>query len=270
MKTKNILLPLIPGVNDEGLIQSGIKLANALKAKLTFLYVLTGSNYAAYAGSMAVGTISGIKEQKEDVENHYMKTLRTFKDDISAGMAIERVLVEGPYVSSILSYADNHEADILLLRHEEHGLLEKILGDSNTEIINAASIPVWVIPEQIAYISDHRRKDVDAIKQLQDLCKAFNATFYLMHVNDKDDFDGMIKKEGFKVILEKEMSDCKINHMEISRDELSKGINDIINEKNIDLICMANESDNFLHRFFTRSSVEKLMDEIDIPLAIFS
>jgi nucleotide-binding universal stress UspA family protein len=278
MSRKNIVLPLVPNIDAGTFIISGIKLASALNAKLTFLYVLNTPNYAAYSGSMAVGTMAGVKEQKEAIEANYLKLLSSYKSEIPANMAIERDLIEGPWVGSIIRYLEKHNVDILLLRHEEHGIIDKILGDSNSEIINHANIPVWIIPnkyrsglpENIAYLSDHRRKDIKALKELQSLCEAFNANFYLVHVNDKDDFEALIKKEGFKAILAKELKDCRIEHLDISRGEMHKNIGKIIEKKNIDMISMMNESENFMSRFFSRSSVDKLINDVDIPLAIYS
>lgn len=248
-----------------------------MNAKLTFLYVLTTSNYTAYSGNMAVSTMVGIKEQKEAIEAHYINILRKYRSEIKADMAIERDLVEGSWVSSILRYLQNNKADIILLKHEEHGIIDKILGDSNSEIINHADIPVWImpnkyspdLPKNIAYLSDHRRKDLKALRELQSLCEVFDANFYLVHVNDKDDFEALIKKEGFISILNKELKDCQIEHIDITRDQMYKNINKIIEEQNIDLISMMNESENFMSRFFSRSSVEKLIDDVNIPLAIY-
>lgn len=278
MEAQHILLPLEPGSGDETLISSGIKLASALKARLTFLYVMTASGYAGYTGSMAVASMVSLKEQKENIEAHYIETLKKFKDDIPKSMAIERGITEGPWVPSIVEYLKKHQVDILMLRYEEQGFIEKVLGDSNTEILNSADIPVWIIPEKglsempknIAYITDHRPGDMEAIRHIQGFCKSFKASFHLVHVNEPDEFEARIKKEGFKVVVKKELKGCKPEHLDISREKMTTDLNDLIREKNIDLVCMMNESENFLNRFFTRSSVEKLIDSVDIPLAIYS
>ncbi|MDT8393263.1 MAG: universal stress protein [Bacteroidales bacterium] len=278
MEAKHILIPLEPGSGGETLIRSGIKLASALKAKLTFLYVMTASGYAGYTGSMAVASMVSLKEQKENIETHYIEILKKFKDYIPASMAIERSITEGPWVPSIIDYLNKHQADILLLKHVEQGFIEKVLGDSNTEILNSAEIPVWIIPgegisempKNIAYITDHRASDIEAIRQIHSLCKSFKASFHLVHVHEPDEFEARIKKEGFKVVVEKELKECEPEHFDIIREKMTTELNDMIREKKIDLLCMMNESENFLNRFFTRSSVEKLIDSVDIPLAIYS
>ena len=125
MEAQHILLPLEPGSGGEALVRSGIKLASALKAKLTFLYVMTASGYAGYTGSMAVASMVSLKEQKENIETHYIEILKKFKDDIPTSLVIERGITEGPWVPSIIDYLNKHQADILLLKHVEQGFIEK-------------------------------------------------------------------------------------------------------------------------------------------------
>ncbi|MEN8225455.1 MAG: hypothetical protein ABFS05_08865 [Bacteroidota bacterium] len=174
-------------------------------------------------------------------------------------------------------YANKNKPNILLLRYEEYGFLEKILGDANTEILNNAKVPVWIIPEEsslsipgkIAYITDHRQGDIDALKKLVLLSEIFNASIHFVHVMDKDVFESRIKKEGFINIVNEEFVDNNFNHLEIKRNKMTRAVQDLIREKDINLLTMRNESENFLNRYFTRSSVEKIIDSVKISLVIY-
>ena len=280
MKPYNIVLPLVLGTISENLIRTGIMMASALKAKLSFLYVISPSQYSGYAGTgavMATAALSNTKEQKELVQDHYMQILERNKDIISTDIAIERMVIEGPWVSGIIEYSEKYRPDLLILKHEGHKLIDKILGDANTELINAVGIPVMVIPEKadgslpkkVAYLTDHRQKDINALKQLSILCKSIDAKIHVVHVGE-DDFESVVKKKGFESILGEEIRDCKFSYDSILRDHLTENVHVLIEEKGFDLLVMLNESENFLNRFFSRSSVDKLMNSVEIPLTIYN
>lgn len=278
MNIKHIVLPLEPGSQSENMIRSGIKLASITQARLSFLYVLNTANYAAYTGSNAAVSVMNINEQKESIEKDYIEMLEQYKSDIPAGVSLERSIAEGPWVSSIVDYVEKNRPGMLLLNHEEQGFLERILGDTNTEILHGIDIPALIIPDQgltdlpgkLAYITDHQEGDIEAMKQFHGLCDLFKASLSLLHVNEGDEFDDRLKREGFKAILSKELKDCKMDYHEIRRKNMNKELKDLISDKKIDLISMKNESENFLTRFFNRSSLEKLIDSVDIPLLIYS
>ncbi len=278
MTIKHIVLPLEPGTQSENMIRSGIKLASITRARLSFLYVLNTANYAAYTGSNAAVSVMNIKEQKESIEKDYIEMLEQYKSDIPAGVSLERSIAEGPWVSSIVDYVEKNRPGMLLLRYEEQGFLERILGDTNTEILHGIDIPALIIPDQgltdlprnLAYITDHQEGDIEAIKQFYGLCDLFKASLSLLHVNEGDEFDDRVKREGFKAILSRELKDCKMDFHEIRRKNMNKELKDLISDKKIDLVSMKNESENFLTRFFNRSSLEKLIDSVDIPLLLYS
>ena len=281
MNSYHILLPLEVENNNERLIRSAITLGSALSARLTFLYVINTSQYTGYAGSgtaMAVSSLASIKEQKDAIKDHFISMMQKLKAEIPSEMAIERSTSEGPWVSSIIEYIDKNKPDMLMLKHEEHGFLEKILGDSNTEILNHAKIPGWIIPEKktfsiprkVAYLTDHRAGDMEALKQMSKIFGSFKAEICLVHVLEHDNFDSMLKREGFISMLGKELPELQCSHKDISPQKMTDEVNTFITSEEIELLSMRNESENFLNRFFTRSSVEKLIDSVNIPLAIYS
>lgn len=281
MSEYKILLPLEANNNNEGLIRSAITLGSTLSARLTFLYIINTSQYTGYAGSgtaMAVSSMASINEQKDAIKDHFINMMEKLKSEIPSSMSIERNTSEGPWVSSIIEYIDKYNPDMLMLKHEEHGFLEKILGDSNTEILTHVKIPGWIIPEKktlkiprkAAYLTDHRAGDLEALKQLSKIFSSFGAEVSLVHMVDPENFDSVLKREGFISLLGKELPDLKCTHRDIAPQKMTEEVNRLIKSEEFELLSMRNESENFLNRFFTRSSVEKLIDSVDIPLAIYS
>jgi len=281
MKTKHILLPLGTDNRDAYMIEAAISLASALQAGLTFLYVINTAQYTGYAGSgtiMAASSLASLNEQKEAMEKHFIETMAKYKSRLPAMLSVERTVVEGPWVYSIIEYMNKHKPGMILLRHESHGFFEKILGDANSEIINSAGVPVWVIPEKtkkavpekIAYITDHREGDLEALKNVCAMAEAFGAELMLLHVLEEESFGSRISKAGFKAVLAEELGDCRFAHHDIMHSRMTEEVKALTGKEGIGLLAMRNESENFLTRFFTRSSVEKLMDSVEIPLAIYA
>jgi nucleotide-binding universal stress UspA family protein len=263
------------------MIETAITLASRLRAGLTFLYVINTAQYTGYAGSgtiMAASSLASLNEQKEAMEQHFAETIARHKDALPAQSTVERSVVEGPWVFSIIEYMNKHKPGMILLRHESHGFFEKILGDANSEIINSAEVPVWVIPEKadkaipkkIAYITDHRQGDMEALRDVCAMAETFGAELTLLHVLEEESFKSRISREGFKAVIAEELGDCRFTHHDVMHSKMPDEVQALIGKEGIGLLAMRNESENFLTRFFTRSSVEKLMDSVEVPLAIYA
>ena len=281
MKKRQILLPLQTNEMNDALILSGIRLASLLDAKITFLYILDTANYAGYAAGgpvVAASTIENVKQQKERVKTHYIKILEKYKSSMDATIEFERKILEGSWVMGIVEYVRKRQPDILLLKHEEQGFIDKVLGDSNTEIVHLTDVPVWIIPEdraigmpgKLAYITDHRPGDLEVIKKLAGFGSSFVKEIYLIHVIEKENFDSELRKKGFSAMLAEELPGIPFTHLEVMKDRLTVDVEEFIDEHDFGMLATKNESEHFLSRFFTRSSVEKLMNSVEIPLAIYA
>jgi nucleotide-binding universal stress UspA family protein len=278
MNNPTILLPMRLGEEYEKLVRSGINLARTLNGKLSFLYILELPEYTGYtAGNVAAASASSIKKQKQELYDHYLEVMKEFKQDLSGELEVEYLSTESTWGGGIIKIVKTRKPDILLLQHEEKGLLEKILGETNTEIIHNVDCPVWIVPEQgpikkpgkIAFVTNHTKGDLEVFKRLIDLNDNIKAELFLFHIIKKDDFDYLVKKEGFISLLDKETEHLPVKHLDLDKDDMRKDIATLIKDNDFDLLVVHNESEGFMNRFFTRSSVEKLTDSVEIPFAIY-
>lgn len=278
MNDSNILVPMRLSEEYDILVRSGIELARLMKAKISFLYVIELPEYTGYtAGNVAAASAISIKKQKEELYEHYLKVLEEFKNELSGKLEVEYLSTEGTWAGGIIKIANAINPDILLLQQEEKGLLEKILGESNTEIIHNVDCPVWIIPEnypltkpgKIAFVTNHSKGDLEVFRRLVSLNIDLEAELFLLHVVEKDNFDSMVRKEGFISMLNKETGTVLVKHLDLEKNDMKKEIGMHIKRNGFDLLFVHNESEGFIHRFFTRSSVEKLTDSVEIPFAIY-
>ncbi len=273
-----ILLPV--KVNDEyaNLVRSGINLARFLKGKISFLYVVEVPEYTGYpAGNVAASNMGVLKKQKEEMYEHYLKVLEEFKSEISGDIPVEFISVEGTWGTGIIKATEEIKPYLLMLEHDEKMLIEKILGETNTEIVYSVDCPVWIVPKEeplskpsgISFVTNHTEGDLEVLKELIELNKRIDAQMHLLHIVGDNEFESSLKVEGFKAIIDKELGKITLNHLKLKEDNMKDEIGNVVEEHGIDLLVVHNESEGFMNRFFTRSSVEKLTDSVDIPFVIY-
>jgi nucleotide-binding universal stress UspA family protein len=277
MKDITILLPISADDQNDNLIRSGINLTKSFKGKLALLYIVDIPEYKGYPpGSVAMSRLSNINEQKERLHEHYLSTLDKYKEIITTDIQVEFISEEGTWLTGIMKAVISLDADLLLLQHEHKGLLDKILGETNTEVIRNVEVPVWIIPEDqviekpktVGFLLNHTSGDVEVLKGMMSLCKEFKAILHLLHPTEND-YDSRIRKSGFKVLMEEDFPDCEAFHHDFHKDEIVDEISAFISNNKLDILVVKNDDQNFLQRFFSKSSVEKLMDSIEIPIAIY-
>lgn len=277
MEQPLVLMPLRPQAHTAQ-VEAGIWLARKLEGKLAFLYVVEVPEYKGYPpGTMASSAINSIKEQKDAFYRHYQQILDEHQPEIRGSIDLEFMTVEATWVAGILAAAKQHQPDILLMSHEEKGLLDKILGESITEIIRNVDCPVWVLPagksiekvDKVAFITNHSEGDMKVLGKLLELNHMLGSEITILDLVSVNDFESRLKKEGFQQIIEKDIPGSKLRHLELDDANIAKNAKEIIIENGFDALAVHNESEGSLARFFTRSSVEKLMDTVEIPLIVY-
>ena len=114
-------------------------LARASKAKLTLLHAvdLPPGAYADWYSFSAMVDV-------ESIRRHEGKLLDVFAREYTADLAAHRVLLDGPPVSSIVKYAEDHGADLITLPTHGYGRFRSLLVGSVTQgILHDAHCPVW-------------------------------------------------------------------------------------------------------------------------------
>lgn len=148
---KKVLIGLDYNPNSEGVVRKGYELAKKLGAEVCLIHVLAdvsyyGVNYPSFMGyegynEMAVD-LNVISELRE-VARDYVKTAAKHLNDpnVSTHMA------EGPTSTAILNYAEEWNADMIVLGTHSHSVLEKVLmGTTASHILEKTKIPVFLIP----------------------------------------------------------------------------------------------------------------------------
>jgi nucleotide-binding universal stress UspA family protein len=141
---KHILLPTDGSSLSETAIQSGIRFAKEINAKVTGLCVVPKGYYAIYEGEIpGVFQEKALAECKAQAENKLSQIAKTAEQ---AGVSCETVLESSdqPY-ESIIKVADQKGCDLIMMAsHGRHGMEALLLGSETQKVLTHSKIPVLV------------------------------------------------------------------------------------------------------------------------------
>ncbi|NNK81079.1 MAG: universal stress protein [Flavobacteriales bacterium] len=141
---KNILLGIDFHERTPYLIEEVLKLAKPFNAKIWLLHVASPNpDFVGYE----VGPQSVRDERAKELRNEnallsdYAEIIR------SEGVKSEGLLISGPTVETILDEVGRLSIDLIVTGHHEHNKLsDALFGNYSTKLVNAAEVPVLVIP----------------------------------------------------------------------------------------------------------------------------
>ncbi len=139
---RTLLLPTDGSEAAEAGVREGLRLAQALKAKVAFLYVLEP------LGSLLLGpeTLPYYRELLEDLRQAGLAALdQATRLAEEMGVPFEAHLLEGPAAEVILREAEKHDL-VVLGTHGRTGLDGLLLGSVAREVARRSPKPVLLVP----------------------------------------------------------------------------------------------------------------------------
>jgi len=274
---KNILVPTDFSENASNAVEYAAVIADACKSNITLLNVFTPtvSRYNVISALIADEVAHTKKEIKEKLQV-VAKTLRTQYPGIQCNVTVEL----GDVVEEILSATNNYETDLVIMGTQGASSLEKILLGSNaSSIVEKASCPVLVIPEnavcqiprQIMYATDYAYSDIEGARLLTSIAAAFEANVTFLHVTTKDeDIDDELN------LIEKFTSEIKLatgyTHIDsriISDNTVIMGLDAIVQHAGADILAISTRRRNLFEKLYNPSITKKLANYTNVPLLAF-
>jgi nucleotide-binding universal stress UspA family protein len=141
---KNILVAV--DLNDkEGLVlKKAADFANSFDSKLWIVHVAAPEpDFVGYEPGPQSVRDSRAAELRE---KH--RLIQKYADELKEkGTNVESLLIQGSIIESILKEVEKLKADLLIIGHEDHDLLYKIINsDVSKKIINKSKTSVLVVP----------------------------------------------------------------------------------------------------------------------------
>ncbi len=147
---KKVLIAVDYSPSSEKIAEAGYKLAKDMKAQAGIIHVITevkyyGMEYPAFMGYTGYNLdmdLTMADELQKVAEDFMEKTKEHFNDP-----ELSTHIGQGDTADTILEYASEWNADVLVLGTHSHSTLEKIfIGDVASEILKYSKIPLYIIP----------------------------------------------------------------------------------------------------------------------------
>jgi len=261
-------------------LKSDIKLLNAYLDPLG-----TPQTYLeSYAYQLNLDKI--ISEVEEDTNKSLIAMAERLKKTIIKrkikGVNITVDLVKGNSVDVILNYADDYKPGIIVMGtrgSEIEGF--KSLGSVTSDIIRKGNSPIIAVPKgydgyefkppkRVLYASNFDNTDYSALRRLISFVKPFNSKIFCVHASleDFDSFDEVQMKK-IKDYLFNSIDSFKVECGILNTYNLQKGIEEFIEEKDIDVLAVTTHKKSFFKRLFEPSITQKFLFQTNIPLLVF-
>jgi len=193
---------------------------------------------------------------------------------------IEFVLREGNIAKEVSDLVE--ELDPVMVISGAHGSgasrwEELWLGGTVQKFVRKLKVPVMIVPpdidfhpiENIGFASDFNPEDFEVIPNLVTFARGFNATVTAVHVQQDP---GGLDEAALNYMRSQFISqiDEGVLRFElVLNEDISNGLNQYINVRNVSLLAVVRKKNGFLPRLFRRSDSMHIALKAGIPTVVF-
>lgn len=271
---KTILVPTDFSANSENALDYAITLAQKEDAEIILLHAFYFTEVVPDIPADIIG--SKIKNMEEESNNQLKILCHKVKN---ARVDCSYMSEYGTAVEMILETIDQYNIDLVIMGTKGKSKIERIiLGSTTSRIIERAQCPVLAIPEKafykgikkITYATDYHESDIEALKELVEIARPFDADIIILHAldeNEDETEENSMKK--FRNRIRQEIHYSRIEYHLAYGDQLVNVLDEHIKRESPDLLAMSTHKRSFLDKIFGSSTTQKMASHIDIPLIAF-
>ncbi len=281
---KELLVYVLSPAKSQLFMTYAAYIARDMNLSVTFLHIHTPPSFPmGLPGSLnAAATVN-----RKDIEREILNTNHHFELQISKLNASDPSLPLLEYkveIGSPPEIIDNYCSamlvdSIMLSGSKEHSLFSDAAG--NIEIIRKVKIPVWIVPEGIAYkpfseilyATDYHVEDIPNLKILARFASRFPANITAVHVSGNDDFEEKVKELGFADMIKSEIGYNLISVKVLKEkkgEPLVEELHSFALMIDADLIVLLRENRGFIERLMHGSRSEKIARQTQLPVLIYN
>lgn len=155
---KKVLIALDYNPTAQKVAEAGFSLAKAIGAEVTLIHVITDPVYyssLAYSPIMGFGgyvdlnySQSGIIDELKKASEEFLAQSKKHLEDAN----IQTQVKEGEVGETILEFAKELQADIIVLgSHSQRWLEAVVMGSATKKILHNTTVPLFIIPTKKQY-----------------------------------------------------------------------------------------------------------------------
>lgn len=282
MSKENILIPVDFSDVSNNALEYGVAFAESIGADVTLFHSVSypGADplAPAYDHSATVAQ-SELINQREDVARTNMQNqVDQLKKRDSMKGSIDFVIAVGFPVDEIIRVTDENDYSFVVMGTKgESNFEDTILGSITSNVIRKSNHPVLAVPEgttfngisNVAFATNYDEGDKDAIHKLLDITQNFsNAQITALHVRPEDENDEQNAKQLQEMITNENYGE-RVKLDSIESQDVEKGINQYIEQQNVDMVAMLMRNMGFIRRMFDPSLTKKMAFHTNVPLLVF-
>jgi nucleotide-binding universal stress UspA family protein len=253
-------------------VRYAAEIANRLKSKLILLHT--------YHAPLIASEAPVILPSLDEIESASKDALRKMEVNLQAHFvnisSIELHVKCGFAAEEIQELAEVVNADLIIMGMRGAGIIEqKLIGSVTTSVMKKVLKPLLVIDEHVSFspvknivfACDYERMEkVTGLNVLRSFIKLFHSQLHVLNVVEDLTVMPSYEKAVNGVRLSSEIDDLNPSFDTIESDDVIEGINNYINQQNIDLLVMMPGKHTFFKNLFYQSHTQKMAFNTKIPL----
>ncbi|MBA2612746.1 MAG: universal stress protein [Bacteroidetes bacterium] len=191
------------------------------------------------------------------------------------GVDITYRITEGFAVDEILEIERSQNPDLIIMgMQQSQPLNEFLVGGIATDVIRQSLVPVMIIPlganfkqfKKIVFATDYNiDTDIHLLEPLKEFAKIFYAKLFILNIVKELELVG-VEKEVSRMRIQNYFEDLDHTHYYFEDTDIIHGLNEFIEEYEIDIVTMLPHRHNLFKRMFSESYTKKMAFHTHIPL----
>ena len=210
------------------------------------------------------------KIKKENIDRFIEDVPELISDELTEQQTINGKVVMGFAAEQLIALSKSYDV-IIMGTTGAHRLADKIFGTISLEVSRKAQCPVFLIPDNSKYISfknivyacDFEGVKAEILEKIVNFARRFDAQVHFIHVSQDDksiDIGTSIKQMSFPITYSTKT---------IQADSVSEGLNNYVEENNIELVIAATKKRSYWEQIFHSSITKKMAINSQVPLLVY-
>lgn len=256
-------------------IEYAAKLGEQYKAELILFHVPDREDYL----KLSAGDKEAI-DQFSFIQKKLDNLVQTVSDEsISKGLQIcGGVIREGKTVKTILAYAEEISADLIIMGTEGiNEFKQNYVGTRSSKVVERSEIDVLIIPRRVffkppkkfVYATDYLEEDKIAIQKVVELAKFYESEIDIVHVSSREKIIDKVLHQQMVSEIEPFIKYDKVNYVLKSyRDEPGLGLENYLITAKGDVLVTLSKKKSWFEQIFTKNLSRKMSYFINKPLLV--
>jgi nucleotide-binding universal stress UspA family protein len=259
---------------------------NAITYALEFSKIVQSRIVLFHAYHMPIVTteVPMMIPTQNELEKDSLEALNKVKQRlVTAGNNVEMECVAryGLAVDEIETYAEENSVDIVIMGMRGAGVIgEKLIGSVTTALIGKVKCPVLIIDSMVKYrqiskivlASDLKEThNSEVLEPLKEMAKMLDAHVHVLNVvREPAELVPTTEEAIVGVKLEHSLEDVDHSFHYAENEDVVDGINEYVDENNIDMVAMIPRVHSFFQGLFQEPYTKRMAFHSHVPLLILN